>query len=106
MIHDLIIKLREEANSEADQHAFCTSELATNKQTRERTGEEVDKLTNQVDELTATSAQLASEIQQLSDSMAELKGEQAQATKLRMEEKAANTKAVAEAKEAQAAVQQ
>merc|ERR1719335_1661871 len=35
MIKDLIVKLMEEANAEADQHAYCETELATNKQTRE-----------------------------------------------------------------------
>merc|ERR1719331_3214371 len=34
MIKDLIVKLMEQANSEADQHAYCQTELATNKQTR------------------------------------------------------------------------
>merc|ERR1719502_436605 len=34
MIKDLIVKLMEEANAEADQHAYCETELATNKQTR------------------------------------------------------------------------
>merc|ERR1719262_1453449 len=34
MIKDLIVKLMEEANAEADQHAYCQTELATNKQTR------------------------------------------------------------------------
>merc|ERR1719191_2004487 len=35
MIKDLIVKLMEESNAEADQHAYCETELATNKQTRE-----------------------------------------------------------------------
>jgi len=35
MIKDLIVKLMEEANAEADQQAYCQTELATNKQTRE-----------------------------------------------------------------------
>ncbi|CAK0818518.1 unnamed protein product [Prorocentrum cordatum] len=35
MIKDLIVKLMESANAEADHNAFCSTELATNKQTRE-----------------------------------------------------------------------
>jgi pyruvate formate-lyase activating enzyme-like uncharacterized protein len=53
MIKDLITKLMEEANDEADQHAYCTSELSTNKQTRDNKGAEVDKLTAESEKLTA-----------------------------------------------------
>jgi len=68
MIKDLIVKLMEQANEEADQHAYCTSELATNKQTRDNKGAEVEDLTAKADQLTAEAAQLAAEITDLSDS--------------------------------------
>merc|ERR1719261_1622407 len=42
MIKDLIVKLMEEANSEADHKAYCDTELATNKQTRENKAAEVE----------------------------------------------------------------
>mmetsp|Transcript_74022 Transcript_74022/g.163656 ORF Transcript_74022/g.163656 Transcript_74022/m.163656 type:complete len:566 (+) Transcript_74022:423-2120(+) len=106
MIKDLLVRLMEEANQEADHHAYCTSEMAMNKQTREDKSAEADRLSAEVEELTAETARLASEISQLSDAIKELKGQQAEATKLRFEEKAANTQAVADAKEAQAAVEQ
>merc|ERR1711879_1132392 len=48
MIADMIMKLMEEANSEADHHAFCTTELATNKQTRDTKAAEVEELTARV----------------------------------------------------------
>lgn len=106
MIKDLITKLMEEANTEADEHAYCTSELATNKQTRDNKGAEVDELAAKSEKLTAEAAKLADEIQQLSDAIAEMQGQRADASQLRQAEKAENTKAVADAKEAQTAVQQ
>merc|ERR1719491_2618258 len=104
MIKDLIIKLSEEANQEADHHAYCQTELATNKQTREIKSSEVDELTANLEEQQALNEKLASEIAALSDSMAETKSEQAKATNLRSEEKKTNAATVADAKEAQTAV--
>merc|ERR1719218_198225 len=98
MIKDLIVKLMEEANAEADQHAYCQTELATNKQTREIKSEEVE-------ELTALLEKLTTEITQLSDEVAEIKAQQNKATGIRQEEKKTNDATVADAKVAQAAVE-
>merc|ERR1719361_3030610 len=62
MIKDLIVKLMEEANSEADSKAYCDTELATNKQTREIKQQEVDELTAEIEANTAAIATLAKEI--------------------------------------------
>merc|ERR1719382_917075 len=62
MIKDLIVKLMEQANSEADHKAYCNTELATNKQTRENKQAEVDELSANSDKLTAQSAQLTKEL--------------------------------------------
>jgi len=105
MIKDLIVKLMEEANEEADHHAYCTAELATNKMTREDKSQEAEKLSAEVDQLTAKVAQLADEITELSDAMSELQGSRADATKLRAEEKKTNAQTTADATEAQVAVQ-
>jgi len=105
MIKDLIVKLMEQTNAEADEHAYCTTELATNKETRANKAAEVEELTAVVEKLTAESAQLASEIQELSDDIAEIKGQQAEATKIRSEEKATNSQTAKDAKEAGIAVQ-
>jgi hypothetical protein len=104
MIKDLITKLMEEANAEADHHGYCTTELATNKQTREIKSSEVDELTANLEEEEALFEKLSTEIATVSDSIAETKGQQAEATKLRQEEKKTNTATVADAKAAQAAV--
>jgi len=106
MIKDLIVKLMEQANSEADHKGYCDTELATNKQTREIKQSEVEELSASVDKNTAASNQLAQEIAELSDAVAALRQEQAQATKNRAEEKATNAETVADAKEAQVAVEQ
>jgi len=105
MIKDLIVKLMEQTNAEADAHAYCTTELATNKETRTNKQDEVEELSSTIEQLTAESAKLSSEIQELSDAIAEIKASQAQATKIRQEEKAENTKTIADAKEAILAVE-
>merc|ERR1719277_1063311 len=106
LIKDLITKLMEQANDEADQHAYCQTELATNKQTRENNEAEVEELTAKVDQLTAESEQLSVDITKLSDSISDMKAEEAEATKLRNDEKSTNAKTIADAKEAQVAVEQ
>jgi len=106
MIKDRIVKLMEEANAEADHKAYCDTELATNKQTREIKQSEVEELSASVDKNTAASNQLAEEIAQLSDAISELQREQSEAMKIRGEEKATNAETVADAKEAQLAVEQ
>merc|ERR1719291_1431456 len=105
MIKDLIVRLMEEANAEADHHAFCSTELATNKQTRENKAADVEKLTASVDKMTAEIGELATEITQLSDAIAEISAQQSEGTKLRAEEKSANEQVLADAKAAQEAVE-
>merc|ERR1712100_782451 len=105
MIKDLIVKLMEEANSEADAKAYCDTEMATNKMTRDNKQSEVDELTAAVEEHTAASAKLSTEIAAISDAIAGIKEKQASYTSFRQEEKAKNEEAIADAKVAQAAVE-
>merc|ERR1719223_529933 len=105
MIKEMIVKLMEETNAEADQHAYCTTELATNKQTRENKQEEADELNALIEKLDSESAKLKNEVADLSDAIASIKKEQTEATKIRQEEKAANTKTIADAKAAIAGVE-
>jgi hypothetical protein len=105
MIKDLIVKLMEQANTEADGKAYCDTELGTNKMTRDDKQAEVEKLTANIEQKTAESTELSAEIAELSDAIATIKAEQAEATKLRTEEKATNAKTVADAKVAQEAVE-
>jgi len=105
MIKDMIVKLMEEANAEADKNAYCQTELATNKQTREIKSEEVEELTAELESQNALLEKLTTEIANLSDEVAEIKGQQNSATNNRMAEKKTNTATVADAKVAQSAVE-
>merc|ERR1719486_975236 len=105
MIKDLIVKLMEEANAEADQHAYWETELATNKQTREIKSSEVEELTAELESQNALKEKLTTEITELSDEVAKIKSQQNEATNIRMAEKKTNTETVADAKVAQAAVE-
>lgn len=106
LIQDLLVKLMEEANAEADHKAWCDTELATNKQTREDLSTSVTDLTAQVDELTALVAKLGKDITQLSSEIAELDAAVAKALEDRAKEKEDNAVTLKEAQEAQAAVAQ
>eukprot|EP00747_Dinoflagellata_sp_TGD_P147800 gnl/TRDRNA2_/TRDRNA2_176853_c3_seq10.p1 gnl/TRDRNA2_/TRDRNA2_176853_c3~~gnl/TRDRNA2_/TRDRNA2_176853_c3_seq10.p1 ORF type:complete len:680 (+),score=267.24 gnl/TRDRNA2_/TRDRNA2_176853_c3_seq10:70-2109(+) len=105
MIKDMIVKLMEEANSEADKKAYCDTEMATNKMTRDNKQSEVDELTAAVEEHTALSAKLSTEIKELSDAIAAIKEKQVSYTTLRNEEKEVNKVAIEDAKVAAAAVE-
>merc|ERR1711937_68596 len=95
----------EEANGEADHKAYCDTEMATNKMTRDNKQSEVDELTAGVEEHTALSAKLSTEITDLSAAIAEIKEKQSSYTSLRNDEKAKNEVAISDAKVAQAAVE-
>jgi len=105
MIKDLIVKLMEQANSEADQHAYCETEMATNKQTREIKSSEVEELTAELESQNALNEKLTTEIAELSAEVAEIKAQQNKATGIRGDEKKTNAATVADAKVAQAAVE-
>merc|ERR1719265_1035540 len=51
MIKDLIVKLMEEANEEAEHKGWCDTELSTNEQTRDKKTADVERLTAQKDQL-------------------------------------------------------
>merc|ERR1719393_1139942 len=53
MIKDLIVKLMEEANGEAEQKGWCDDELATNEQTRKEKTEAIEVLHAEIDQLEA-----------------------------------------------------
>merc|ERR1719247_1718815 len=106
MIKDLIVRLMEEANEEAEHKGWCDTELSTNEQTRKEKTESVQMLTAEIDELNSSIAQLGEDIAELSKSLAELDQAMAKATELRQEEKAKNTETIKDASDAQTAVAQ
>jgi len=106
MIKDLIVRLMEEANGEAEHKGWCDTELSTNEQTRKEKTEAVEVLHAEIDQLQASIAKLTEEIAELTKAVAELDAAMAEATKLRAEEKATNTETIKDAQEAQTAVAQ
>merc|ERR1711907_438855 len=106
MIKDLIVKLMEEANEEAEHKGWCDTELSTNEQTRKEKTEAVETLHAEIDQLEASIAKLTEDIGELTKAVAELDAAMAKATKLRTEEKAKNTETIEDAGEAQTAVAQ
>merc|ERR1719393_863986 len=104
MIKDLIVKLMEEANGEAEQKGWCDDELASNEQTRKEKTEAVEMLHAEIDELEASIATAGEEIEELQQGVAELDAAVAKAMEIREAEKAKNAVTIKDAKEAQVAV--
>merc|ERR1719510_1613012 len=92
MIKDLIVRLMEEANEEAEHKGWCDTELATNEQTRKEKTQSVETLHAEIDELQASIAKLTEDVAELTAAVAKLVADMAEQTKLRQEEKATNAK--------------
>jgi hypothetical protein len=106
MIKDLIVRLMEEANEEAEHKGWCDTELSTNEQTRKEKTEAVETLHAEIDQLEASIAKLTEDISELTKAVSELDSAMSTATKLRTEEKAKNTETISDSQEAQTAVAQ
>merc|ERR550525_1215033 len=106
MIKDLIVRLMEEANEEAEHKGWCDTELSTNEQTRKEKTQAVEVLHAEIDQLEASIAKLTEDIGDLTKAVADLQDTMAKNTKLRQEEKAENEQTVKDAGEAQTAVAQ
>jgi len=106
MIKDLITRLMEEANDEAEHKGWCDTELSTNEQTRKEKTEAVETLHAEIDQLQASIAKLTEDISELTKGIAKLDAAMATATKLRTEEKSKNQETISDAGEAQTAVAQ
>merc|ERR1719420_172227 len=98
MIQDMVDKLMEEANEEAEHKGFCDTEMGTNKNTRDEKSEAVDKLTAEIEGLTADIAKLGEDAAALGDAIAAIDGAVATATAERNEENLKNTQTIADAK--------
>jgi len=106
MIKDLVVRLMEEANSEAEHKGWCDTELSTNEQTRKEKTAAVETLHAEIDELEASIAKLKEDIVDLAAAIAALDSAMAKETKLRQQERATNTETIKDAQEAQTAVAQ
>merc|ERR1719181_419821 len=106
MIKDLIVRLMEEANEEAEHKGWCDTELSTNEQTRKEKTSAVETLHAEIDELESSLAKLSEDITDLTKAVGELDAAMDKATKLRQEEKATNSETITDAEAAQTAVAQ
>jgi len=106
LIQDLIVRLMEEANEEAEHKGWCDTELAANEATRKEKTADVETLHAEIDQLEASIAKLSEEISNLTTAVASLDEAVATATKQREEEKATNEETIADSKAAQTAVAQ
>jgi len=104
MIQDLITRLMEEANAEAEEKGWCDEEVTSNKQTRDEKSAKIEKLMAEKDRLEASIAKRTSDINELTTQIAELDKVVAEAKAIRSTDKATNTQTIKEAKEAQTAV--
>merc|ERR1719399_1418981 len=105
LIEGMIEKLVTEAYEEATQKAFCDEEIAKSKKAQAEKSMTADKLTSRIDKASTTKAGLEQSIKDLEGEIAALDAGTAEATKIRTEEKATNTKASSDFKLAAEAVQ-
>jgi len=106
MIKDMITKLTEEANEEAEHKGFCDQEMGANKATRDSKTEEAALLTAKSEELAADIAKLAQDITSLVEAIVAIDTAVKTATEERTEEKARNTKTIEDATAGKEAVGQ
>jgi len=106
MIKEMITKLMEEANAEAEHKAFCDAEMGTNKQTRGKKTAQSEELLADIEELTATISKLGNEITELSTELSALDAAMEEATSQRFDEKSKNTATMTDARAGAAAVAQ
>jgi len=105
MIENMITRLMEEANADAQHEGFCDTELGKSKVTRNKLSEEIDGLQAAVEDGKATISLLTEETATLTKEVAELVQAMAEATEMREEEKATNKKTIKDAQAAKTAVQ-
>jgi len=104
LISDLIEKLEKEAAEAANLHAFCEEEKAKNKKAKAKKTATIEKLDARLDMAISRKEELEENVATLSGEIADMEEGQAEATKIRNEEKALNTKTIADFKEAADAV--
>lgn len=105
MIKNMIKKLMEQANDEAEHKAFCDTETATNKMTRDTKTALVAELQSKIEGLSADINELALKISQTQTAISEIAAAMSKATAERGEEKEKNTQTIDDGKIAQAATQ-
>merc|ERR1719443_2299426 len=105
MVKDMIQKLMEEANEEAEHKGFCDTEMSTNKMTRDTKTALVSQLDATIEELTADINKLAQRESQTVTAIAEIDAAMVKATAERKAEKEKNQQTLSDSKLAQGATQ-
>merc|ERR1719265_713003 len=106
MIDSMITKLMEEANAEAEQKAWCDTEMAANLHTRDAKTDESDKLSAEIEMLGATITKTTEDITNLHKNVASIDASVKQATADRAAERSKNAASAADAASAEEATAQ
>jgi len=104
LIDDMITRLLEEANADAEKEGWCDTEMGKSKVTRNKLSEELDGLAAAIEDGKGTIMKLTQELADLADEIKDLDAEMGEATQLRGEEKSKNKATVEDSQGAQKAV--
>jgi len=104
LIDDMITRLLEEANADAEKEGWCDTEMGKSKVTRNKLSEEIDGLDAAIEDGKGTIMKLTQELADLADEIEDLDAQMGEATQLRAEEKAKNKATIEDAQGAQHAV--
>jgi hypothetical protein len=106
MITDMITRLMQQANEEAQHKGWCDTELTENEQTRTSRKSQVELLSSEIEQKNSHVMKLSSEITKLSQDLSDMASQLATMQTTRQEEKATNEVTVKDAANAQTAVGQ
>jgi len=87
LIQGMIEKLLKDAEADATEHAFCEKEMAETEAKQTDKEATIEKLTTQIDSMSAKSAKLKEEVAELQKELAALASTTAEMDKIRAEEK-------------------
>jgi len=104
MIEDLLARLKEQAEAEAEHKAWCDEQLKENKHKRDAKTIAVEKLMAEIQKLEGEIASMGEQIDTLIQEQADTTKAMAEATEVRQKEKAENEATIADAKAGSAAV--
>lgn len=105
IIKDLLGRLSDDADAEANQKSFCDENIANEVSTRDKAQAEIEGIASKVSQLEAENAELTQDVAELSKAIAELKKALAEATELRDAESAENMATLKTAEEGKGAVE-
>merc|ERR1719181_971904 len=88
MCNDMIAKIEAEEAADATEKAFCDKEVPEAQAKVDDKAAEIEKITAKIDKMTAKSTTLKNEVAGVEAQLVELSKSQAEATKIRQEEKA------------------